>query len=269
VLRLTSATDSQAGSAFSLSPVQLGDNASFSTAFSFQLWDGGGISDGTGNQAGADGLVFVLNTVSNTVGSSGQGVGYQGINNSVGVKFDTWDDSAGSFPQDNDPNGNFVAIYADGSTHMYDPDLSDNTASYNNYADDAHAYYTPSDLMKNGNIWYAWVDYNGVTDELDVSLSETDVRPSTPDLSEIIDLNSPSILGSSPEVYAGFTSGTGAAYDNTDILSWQFNDTYDPIQTVGAPSGVPDAGPDAALLAAILFGLCGLAAFGRRRELEA
>jgi hypothetical protein len=35
VLRLTSATDSQAGSAFSLSPVQLGGNASFSTAFSF------------------------------------------------------------------------------------------------------------------------------------------------------------------------------------------------------------------------------------------
>ena len=193
------------------------------------------------------------------MGASGQGVGYQGISNSVGIKFDTWDDATSNgFPQDNDPNGNFVAVYADGSTHLYDS--ANPSDPYNNSADDAHGYYSPTDSMKNGAIWYAWVDYNGVTDELDVSLSETDVRPSTPDLTETIDLDSSSILGSSPEVYAGFTSGTGGAYDNTDILSWQFNDTYDPIGVV------PDTGPGLSVLAAVLFGLCALA---RRCRLRA
>jgi hypothetical protein len=265
VLRLTPASDDQAGSAFSLNKVQLGSNASFSTAFSFQMWNGGGISDGTGNTPGADGIVFVLNTVSNTVGSLGQGVGYQGISNSVGIKFDTWDDStANGFPQDNDPNGNFVAIYNDGSTHLYDSSNPSNP--YNNAATDAMGSYTPADLMKNGDTWYAWIDYNGTTDELDVRLSETDVRPTLANLSETLDLNGASILGSSPNVYAGFTSGTGSAYDNNDILNWQFNDTYNPITTVG---NVPDQGPSLGMMAAVLLGLCSMAACAKRRGFAA
>jgi hypothetical protein len=265
VLRLTPAEGDQAGSAFSLNTVQLGSNASFSTAFSFQMWGGSGISDGTGNTAGADGIVFVLNTVSNTVGSLGQGVGYQDISNSVGIKFDTWrDGTSNGFPQDNDPNGNFVAIYNDGSTHLYD---SGNPSDpNNNAATDAMGYYTPSDLMKDGDTWYAWIDYNGTTDELDVRLSETDVRPTDPDLSETLDLSSSSILGSAPNVYAGFTSGTGGADDNNDILNWQFNDTYNPITVVGT---VPDHGPSLGLMAAVLLGLCAVAACGKRRALAA
>jgi hypothetical protein len=195
----------------------------------------------------------------------GQGVGYQGINHSVGIKFDTWDDStANGFPQDNDPNGNFVAIYNDGSTHLYD---SGNPSDpNNNAAKDAMGSYTPADLMKNGDTWYAWIDYNGTTDELDVRLSETDVRPTSADLTETLDLGNSSILGSAPNVYAGFTSGTGGAYDNNDILNWQFNDTYNPITTVG---NVPDHGPSLGLMAAVLLGLCAVAACGKRRALAA
>src|SRR5208283_3648623 len=102
-LRLVPAQDGQSGSAFSLYAIQLGTNASFSTAFAFQLTGGGGISDGTTNPLGADGLVFVLNTVASNVGSSGQGVGYQGLPNSVGIKFDTWQDGAAGFPEESDP----------------------------------------------------------------------------------------------------------------------------------------------------------------------
>jgi hypothetical protein len=257
VLRLTHAVTNQAGSAFSLTPVQLGSNASFSTAFSFQMWDGGGISDGTANPPGADGIVFVLNTGSNSVGSTGQGVGYQNIPNSVGIKFDTWDDSiANGFPQDNDPNGNFVAIYTDGSTHLVtagSPRISPG---------DATSFYSPVDSMKNGATWFSWVDYNGTTDELDVRLSETDVRPSAANLSEIIDLNDPSILGNAPDVFAGFTSGTGGAFDNSDILNWQFNDTFNPI------GAVPDQGPGLALVAAVLLGVCALASRGMRLRVQ-
>jgi hypothetical protein len=204
---------------------------------------GGGISDGTANPLGADGIVFVLNTVANNVGTSGQGVGYQGIANSIGIKFDTWQDGAASFPQDSDPNGNFVAVYKNGSTQ---------TAGYTAYVPgdtSTSQYYTPSTVMKNGDIWYTWIDYNGTTGELDIRLSDgVDIRPTDPQLSEIIDLDS--YLGASPDVYAGFTSGTGSAYDNNDVLSWQFNDTYSPIGVV------PDGGPGVVLEALTLIGVC-------------
>jgi hypothetical protein len=256
-LQLTPALGGQAGSAFSTTPVQLGNSASFSTAFSFQLSNGGGINDGNSppNPLGADGLVFVLNTQSNSVGSSGQGVGYQGIANSVGIKFDTWQDSAG-FPQDQDPNGNFVAIYTDGST-LYDPSAAPGSGP-------ANTYYTPSTSMKNGDIWYAWIDYNGSTDLLSVSLSDgVDVRPSTANLSETIDLNASSILGQSPNVFAGFTAGTGGAWDQTDVLNWQFNDNYQPINQVG--NGVPDSGPGMPLVAGVLAALGACASVRVRR----
>lgn len=229
VLRLTFPVGSQAGSAFSYQSVQLASNASFSTAFSFQLTDGGG-GYNDGNQPpeppGADGVVFVLTTVSNNVGSLGQGVGYQGIANSVGIKFDTWQDSAANgFSQDSDPNGNFVAIYTNGSTQ---------TAGYVSTASANPAnlpeYYTPATYMKNGDIWYVWIDYNGVTDELDVRLSDgINVRPSQPQLTQIVPLNNPAVLGSAAEVFAGFTSGTGGQWNSTDILTWQFNVSYQPI----------------------------------------
>lgn len=258
-LQLTAANYDQAGSAFSTTPIQLGNSASFSTAFAFQLSNGGGINDGNTppNPLGADGLVFVLNTNvhGNSVGSSGQGVGYQGIPNSVGIKFDTWQDGAGGFPQDNDPNGNFVAIYTDGST-LYNPSAATGSGP-------ANTFFTPSTSMKNGDIWYAWIDYNGTTDQLSVSLSDAvDVRPTLPSLTETIDLDSS--LGSSPAVYAGFTSGTGSAYDQTDVLNWQFNDTYQPINQVG--SGVPDSGPGLPLVAGVIAVLGAAAAMEARRK---
>lgn len=229
VLRLTPALLNQAGSAFSLNAIQLGNSVSFSTAFAFQLSAGGGtLSDG--NQppapAGADGIVFVLNTTTNNVGALGQGVGYQGIPNSVGIKFDTWQDGVGNgYPQDSDPTGNFVAVYTNGSTQ---------TAGYLPYSPgnpgSTPQYYVPATFMKNGDVWYAWVDYDGSTHRLDVRLTDgVNVRPANPQLSRTIDLGNASILGSSPHVFAGFTSATGRQYNSQDVLSWQFNAAYNPI----------------------------------------
>jgi len=81
-------------------------------------------------------------------------------------------------------------------------------------------------------------------------------------LSEVIDLNDPTILGSAPAVYAGFTSGTGGAWDNHDVLSWQFNDTYQPISTVGQ---APDAASTLALLGLSLGGLVAVGRFLRKK----
>ena len=69
VLRVTPATLSQSGSAFSTTLIPLGPGASFSTFFTFRISGSGGISDSDG--LGADGIVFVIQPVASTVGGGG------------------------------------------------------------------------------------------------------------------------------------------------------------------------------------------------------
>jgi hypothetical protein len=85
VLRLTKATCCSAGSAFTAKAVPFAIGAdTFSTFFQFRLTDPGGLSAG-------DGIVFVLRTAgSPALGQTGEFEGYDGIGQSLGVKFDTF-----------------------------------------------------------------------------------------------------------------------------------------------------------------------------------
>ncbi|GHI00746.1 L-type lectin-domain containing protein [Neobacillus kokaensis] len=195
VLRLTEATRSQAGSVFTdeTFPVSNG----FSTFFSFQITDPGGGVDTSGDGPGADGFVFVIQSNSNTaLGANGGGMGYLGIPNSVGVEFDTYLNIEFS-----DSNGNHVGIDVNGSVNS----IATNPAL--------------PDLLNNGTVWFAWVDYLPVTQILEVRLSTTNVRPSLPILAAPVDI--PLILGSQ-EGFIGFSAGTGALFEKHDILSWEF-----------------------------------------------
>jgi len=226
VLRLTDALW-QGGSAFLTQPVVLEDaggfQASFSTFFSFQISNPQGIGDGDG--VGADGLVFVVQTQASNVGGAGVGIGYSGISPSVGIEFDTYNNGW----HDGD-NGNHIGINLNG-------DLN------------SKALYSVPTRMNDGDIWYAWVDYNGTSDLLEVRFSSTGSRPDTALLSYTVDLVS--VLGR-PDAYIGFTSGTGAASGLHDLRSWQFNSTYDPITSqVPLPAAVW-------LLGSGLAGLLGL-----------
>jgi len=80
--------------------------------------------------------------------------------------------------------------------------------------------------MNNGEKWYAWVDYNGATDIIEVRLSQNSTRPQAFLLKQNIDLVN--ILGKT-DVFVGFSSGTGAAGNKHDILSWEFRGNFDPI----------------------------------------
>jgi len=220
VLRLSNALG-QAGGAFLADPIPLIDSggfrASFSTAFTFQMTHPMGC--GEADAGGADGLVFVVQTASNQFGGPGIGLGYYGINKSIGVEFDTW------FNGGYDIDGNHVGIDQNGSVASLDS---------------VHV----STAMNNGQVWYAWVDYDGNTQSLEVRLSQTSARPAAPLLARNMDL--PAIL-EQPDAYVGFTAGTGCGGNDHDIRSWTFTNTYNPIDDcpVGLTWDAPLNGPGA------------------------
>ena len=71
--------------------------------------------------------------------------------------------------------------------------------------------------LNDGDVWYSWIDYNGVTDLMEVRLSLTNSRPALPQLTHALDLGAQ--LGVA-NAFVGFGSGTGAGVGNHDILSW-------------------------------------------------
>jgi hypothetical protein len=226
-LRLTPATYYQGGSAFSQTTVPLASNASFSTVFSFEILGRGGLDNG------ADGLTFTVQTNANNVGGVGGGIGYQGLANSVAVEFDTYN------------NGEFG-----GSNHV-------GINTNGNMSSIVSSPFLPIDF-DNAATWWAWVDYDGSTQQMDVRWAQSSSRPAAAMLSAA-GLNLATILGNS-NVYVGFTAGTGAGYGEHNITSWNFVNTF---QNGGAP--LPTVTPEPASIVLMATGL-GLVGLGVRRK---
>jgi len=235
VLKLTAPNFFQAGSAFTTNLTPLSNQASFSTYFQFQMPNAGGIGDEDG--AGADGIVFVVQTVSNNVGASGGGIGYQGIGHSLGIEIDTYNNGA---PGDLD--GNHVGVDLNGDI---------------NSVVQAHE---PT-RFNNGQIWNMWVDYNGTTDALDINWSQSTSRPALPQLAFSLQPYGGlvGVLGQS-SAYVGFTAATGSGYEDQDIVDWQFRQEFNPI-------GAPEPGTFT-LVGVGILGLCG-SAWRRRKSAAA
>jgi len=200
---------SQSGSAFLTEAIPLTDangfNASFSASFGFKLSNASGISDLDGQ--GADGLMFVVQTMASNVGGNGGGIGYEGIERSVGIEFDTWNNGA----VDNH-NGNHVGINTNGNM-------------------DSLVIKTLEQRFNDGQQWYAWIDYDGNQQRLEISIANENARPAEPTLIHHgIDL---ATILQYENAYIGFTSGTGAAGGHHDVFNFEFTNTIAPIGDCG------------------------------------
>jgi gliding motility-associated-like protein len=120
---LTQNSNNQRGSVWNNNRI----NLSQSFTFTFDVFLGC-------NDGGADGIAFVLQPISTSVGTGGGGMGYFGIAPAVGVTLDTYQNA-----QDNDPFYDHIAIQISGNLNHSSPTtLTPNTpisASSNNVED--------------------------------------------------------------------------------------------------------------------------------------
>lgn len=96
---LTQAVQTQSGSVWNGTKINL--NTSFDFWFNVYL----GCNDATG----ADGIVFMLQPISTSVGATGEGMGFSGVSPSIGITLDTWQNNAL-----NDPSYDHISIQANG-----------------------------------------------------------------------------------------------------------------------------------------------------------
>jgi hypothetical protein len=181
------------GSAFASQTIAVNADTSFRSSFQFQI-------DGEEGSAGADGFVFMLqnnqagmNAISR---ENGESLGYTGIDKSIAIEFDT-------FHNMGDINDNHVSVFLNGDTknplvtQSIDFDLND------------------------GSLIYAWVEYDGKTNELSLYLCKSDVKPSEAVLTAEVALNE--LVGD--QALAGFSAATGSHVNRHQILKWQLETT--------------------------------------------
>jgi uncharacterized protein (TIGR03437 family) len=216
VLRLTPATGNQSGAAYSTTPVTLGNNAAFSTQFQFRFTNPGGWNP-------ADGITFVLGTSTTGLGAGGVGMGYQGVGGkSVGIEFDTYNNAALGIGDNDGNSSNHVSIDTNGV--LTNTDL---TNVYNNgscgFANGTPPQnpHTVAGCMSNGDLWTANIVYDG--SNLTVTLTDP-AEPASFTAINSYPINLASALGQNT-AYVGLTSGTGAGWENHDIVNWTFSNT--------------------------------------------
>jgi hypothetical protein len=201
-LRLTPNAGNQAGSAFWKQKVSLPTDFSFSTYFVSRMTPG----------SRADGMTFCIQQASNTAGSAGGGLGYQGIpGRSIAIEYDIYNNGEVG-------GNNHIALDINGVLHSGSTNV---VASPVNLAD--------------GTNKHNWIEYNGTTRVLEVRISNTTTRPTAATLT-VSNLNLATNFLNNTDVFFGFTAATGGATAEHGVYSAAVNDNPTPLLPTGSYS---------------------------------
>ena len=176
---LTQAINNQAGSAWNSVTLNLTQPFTFDVDLFF----------GYNNSNGADGIAFVLQPISTSIGTGGGGIGYAGVNPSFAVEFDTWQNG-----NRNDPSFDHIAIQKNG-------DL--NHAGINNLFPPTG--FPPGNSNIEDGLWHNVVfSWNPSTFNFTVIFDGVLLVNYTNNIMT-------NVFSNNPNVYWGFTAATGGA----------------------------------------------------------
>ena len=219
LLRLTPALENQNGAAWFANAIDVQNG--FTSEFSFRITQRGGYKpdwEPGVNNDGADGFAFVIQGQSaSELGLYASGIGYYGILNSLAIEFDTWANK----PSYCEPNGNHVAFQSLGPLANR-PEHCAGTEFDGTFTNPTLAIATVAPDLSNGTTYNARIVYNPGL----LQLYLTDFT--TPILSANVNLGTLLNLQGGRNAFIGFTSSTGGAWENHDIVSWQFTNVPEP-----------------------------------------
>jgi LysM repeat protein len=182
VLQLTDGGTGEMRSAWSTTTVPV---SGFTTDFTFQMVN-----------AVADGMTFTFQNDPKgmwALGDGGSGLGYQGIQNSVALKFDIYNDAG--------EGTDSIGVYTDGAAPTVPAtDLSSSGVT-----------------LTSGDLMHAHLVYSGTT--LTVTLTDTKTGASA---TNQFTVNIPSVVGGTT-AYVGFTGSTGAFTAVQQVASWSYS----------------------------------------------
>jgi hypothetical protein len=156
----------------------------FTTSFTFHLT--------SPSRQWADGITFCIQNAGLTaLGRHGGHLGYAGMNNSVAIKFDIWQNVLEGISS--------MGLYTGG-------------------ANPHHGSITllPNVNLRSGNVMQVNMSYNGTT--LTITIRDTITGLSA---TQNYSIHIPTAVGGS-QAYVGFTGATGGSTANHDILTWTY-----------------------------------------------
>lgn len=197
--QLTSSNNWEVGSIWFTEKIDL--NVSFEVIMALNF--------GCKDNQGADGIVFGFQPVSTTIGVGGGGIGFEGVQPSIGIEFDTWQNGIYS-----DPSADHIAIIKNGDLNHSSPNtlagpINASATSANIEDCDYHELKVNWDAQaKEMKIWF----------DCELRLSYT---------GDIVN----EVFGGDPEVFWGFTAATGGA-NNRHEVCFQYSTFLDAIDDV-------------------------------------
>ncbi|MFT5822298.1 MAG: gliding motility-associated-like protein [Crocinitomix sp.] len=183
--QLTDELTYEAGSIWSPNSIDLTN--SFDFTFDVNLGD---IDAG-----GADGIVFVIRKLPGDPGGGGGGLGYDGILSSIGVEVDTWYNV-----ENGDLVDDHVGMHSDGAV-----------------AHDLVAAITLGSNVEDGANHAFRVTWDPVSFDLEIFFDGTSMFTYTGDLTTLF-------FDGDPEVYFGWTAGTGGSWNVQTVCSYRVVD---------------------------------------------
>ncbi len=221
IIRLTPNVADMHGAVWSEYPIKV--SKGFTTEFKFSVSQGKNKDNSENSYPGADGLALVIQNNNNEMlGTTGGGIGYETIPNSLAIEFDMFANDSLQIENYIDPNGNHIAIQSG--------KLKPNSARHQS---EAQLYILPTlfTMRSDSTIYVVRIDYNSIDKKLMFYLDYN--KKPYKKMFEVSDFRIEDYVAlTNGKAYIGFTSATGTSYQNHDLISWTYCPQSDTILTI-------------------------------------